>query len=359
MLKKNLQRYTDMKGKFAEEFEVMPQTYTLPHEYTQFVKAFTVIESEKINRGIENVWIMKPVGMSRGRGISLVRDIASLTYSQTSVVQRYVENPLCLHGYKFDLRIFVLVTSFKPLEAFIYKEGFARVSTHQYSMDLNKMDDLFIHLTNSSIQKLNTTGPSRDNPLSEELGGSKIPFFGPTGLWKRLEENGVKVDLLWKNICNVVLKSLVVVDDKMVHQPCCFEVFGYDVLIDASLRSWLIEVNASPSMSRDNQLDHVVKDAMIRDTINLIDPTPYDRSAVAKMLKKRLADILKNKSIASKNDPDLEKDLQEIFGNKLPRQYGEIPQILGDYQRLCPNTKIYNSLLKLKSKIIKPDIPIR
>ena len=47
--------------------------------------------------------------------------MASLSYSQTSVVQRYVERPLCINGYKFDLRLFVVVTSFKPLEAFIYK----------------------------------------------------------------------------------------------------------------------------------------------------------------------------------------------------------------------------------------------
>ena len=74
------------------------------------------IETQKEQNQLQNFWIMKPVGLSRGRGISLVRDVASLTYSQTSVVQRYVEDPLCLDGYKFDLRLYVLVTSFRPLE---------------------------------------------------------------------------------------------------------------------------------------------------------------------------------------------------------------------------------------------------
>lgn len=45
------------------------------------------------------------------------------------MVQRYVPDPMVLDGYKFDLRLYVLVTSFHPLEAFVYGDGFARVST--------------------------------------------------------------------------------------------------------------------------------------------------------------------------------------------------------------------------------------
>lgn len=358
LLKKNLQRFTDMTGKVAEAFEIMPQTFLLPHEYTQFVKVFTEIEASRVETKLQNYWIMKPVGMSRGRGISLVRDVASLTYSSTSVVQRYVERPLCLDGYKFDLRIFVLVTSFKPLEAFIYREGFARVSTQSYSLDPSQMGNKFVHLTNSSIQKQNTEGPSADNPLrssSADVGGSKICMHGAHGLWARLEAAGINTEILWRNICLVVLKSLVVVDEKMTYQPCSFEVFGYDVLIDSDLRPWLIEVNASPSLARENSLDVRIKNAMIRDTILLVDPAPYDRAAVARILKKRLQDISKNKFTMNKNDPDLESDLREIFGpDYMPRRYGEDPKYVGDYQKLCPNTKIYDHILKLKGKIIKP-----
>jgi hypothetical protein len=71
--------------------------------------------------GDPNIWIMKPVGLSRGRGISLVHDISQVSYSSDVVIQKYVHNPLLLDGYKFDLRLYILVTSFSPLEAFIYK----------------------------------------------------------------------------------------------------------------------------------------------------------------------------------------------------------------------------------------------
>jgi hypothetical protein len=163
-LKKNLARYTSMRGKAAEAFQIMPETYVLPHEYTQFVRAFTetesrhffALQSEKQQQqekggekekdggeqalvqsefskstGAHNLWIVKPVGMSRGRGIEIVSDISSFTYAASTVVQKYIPNPMTLDGYKFDLRLYVLVTSFSPLEAFIYTEGFARLSTEK------------------------------------------------------------------------------------------------------------------------------------------------------------------------------------------------------------------------------------
>jgi tubulin polyglutamylase TTLL5 len=72
---------------------------------------------------------MKPSAKSRGRGISLINKASDVAYSTPVVLQRYIKNPLLVRGFKFDLRIYVLLTSVKPLEIFIYKEGFARFST--------------------------------------------------------------------------------------------------------------------------------------------------------------------------------------------------------------------------------------
>lgn len=173
-------------------------------------------------------------------------------------------------------------------------------------------------------------------------------------MWKRLAAFGLNTDAVWDNICQLVVKSLVVVDDRMTHQPCCFEVFGYDVLIDQNLRPWLIEVNASPSLARENALDSRVKEAMVRDTILLLDVPPFDRAAVARILKRRLNDMRKSRaSCLVKNDPDLEADLRDILGDFVPRRYGEQPRTMGDFQLLCPNTPMFAAALKLRSKIMK------
>ena len=58
-------------------------------------------------------------------------------------------------GYKFDLRLYVLVTNMHPLEAFIYKKGFGRLSSEVYSTDPKDMANRYVHLTNSSINRHN------------------------------------------------------------------------------------------------------------------------------------------------------------------------------------------------------------
>lgn len=153
-LKKNLDRAMKTSQANSRHFYVMPETFVLPKEYVAFIEAFS--ESEETD-GQMNYWIMKPAAKSRGRGISVINDITAVTYGEPVVLQRYLKNPMLLNGFKFDLRIYVLVTSFNPLEAFIYKEGFARLSTTPFSLDPKNMSNKFIHLTNYSIQKKSTT----------------------------------------------------------------------------------------------------------------------------------------------------------------------------------------------------------
>ena len=125
-LKRNIERAQGFSQRARKCFDIMPLTFILPKEYVAFLETFSELEDKE---GKMNYWIMKPAAKSRGRGISVVNDISQVTYGEPMVMQRYIKNPLLLNGYKFDLRIYVLVTSFNPLEVFIYKEGFGRFST--------------------------------------------------------------------------------------------------------------------------------------------------------------------------------------------------------------------------------------
>ena len=51
------------------------------------------------------------------------------------VVSRYIDNPLLVASKKFDLRLYVLVTSFKPLKVYMSDLGFARFCNVKYDVE--------------------------------------------------------------------------------------------------------------------------------------------------------------------------------------------------------------------------------
>lgn len=66
---------------------------------------------------------------------------------------RYIDNPLLIGSKKFDLRLYVLITSFRPLKAYLFKLGFCRFCTVKYDTSVQELDNMYVHLTNVSVQK--------------------------------------------------------------------------------------------------------------------------------------------------------------------------------------------------------------
>lgn len=56
----------------------------------------------------------------------------------------------------------------------------------------------------------------------------------------------------------------------------CFEILGFDVMIDSNLKPWLIEVNMSPSMNTDSPLDLKIKGNAIADLYTLVGIVPLE-----------------------------------------------------------------------------------
>ena len=54
------------------------------------------------------------------------------------------------------------------------------------------------------------------------------------------------------------------------HRRNCFELYGFDILIDSDLKPWLLEVNLSPSLNCEAPIDMKIKSALICDLLNLV-----------------------------------------------------------------------------------------
>ena len=229
----------------------------------------------------KNLWIVKPTNLSRGRGIYIIDNITEVNLEEVAIVSKYVKDPLLINGYKFDLRIYVVVTSYEPLKIYVYKEGLVRFASEQYSMKDAKTNQ-FNHLTNYSINKKNSNFVQNEN-LEQDDQGFK---WSLTAFCKHLQDfAGVDLNLFWGRIYDLIIKSIIsgenfvynAVKKTCIHRTNCFEVFGYDVMIDKNLKPWLIEVNLSPSLACDSPLDMEIKNNLISETFNLIGIKKFDR----------------------------------------------------------------------------------
>jgi tubulin polyglutamylase TTLL5 len=96
---------------------------------------------------------------------------------------------------------------------------------------------------------------------------------------------GIDMNLLWSRIYDVILKSIIsgehyvlaAMKKLQLHRNNCFEVFGYDILLDSELKPWLLEVNLSPSLACESPLDTTIKANLIADTFTLIGVRKFDR----------------------------------------------------------------------------------
>ncbi|CAE8693191.1 unnamed protein product, partial [Polarella glacialis] len=133
-----------------------------------------------------------------------------------------------------------------------------------------------------------------------------------------------------------------------------FELFGYDLLLDTRMKVWLIEVNASPSMGQEHLLDEQVKQPLISDTIDLVDPMQFDRRKLAEVLHRRVE--RKAATGATGGRQQLDVDLHAILKGQAPRKYGEMPRRLGNYDRIAPG-EMWDSMVRNRGLLFNKTVP--
>ncbi|KAG8583232.1 hypothetical protein GDO81_008330 [Engystomops pustulosus] len=272
-----------MKGVYGSSyFEFSPVVFILPNDYTKFLADYTKERHEKRS----SYWICKPTDMSRGRGIFIFQDLKDLAYDSTVIVQKYITNPLLISGYKFDLRIYVCVTSFCPLTIYIYQEGLVRFATEKFN--LSSLDNIFAHLTNTSINKYSTSYSADKERVGS---GCKWTFGQFRSYLRNIEADDA---LLWQRIYNIVTMTLLSIAPSIPQYPNCFELFGFDILIDDTLKPWLLEVNYSPALSVDCPNDVTVKKSLINDIIDLLNYKSTDMQRNQSRKASSLSNILRS-----------------------------------------------------------------
>ena len=235
-------KFSQKKGFGTEVYNFVPQGWILPNDYITWKKV--------CKRKRNQTFIMKPPASSCGRGIKLVRGTKDVGQHKKCIIQRYIKSPYLIDGKKFDLRLYVLVTSFDPLRLYLFREGLVRFASSAYTRERNA--SRFSFLTNYSVNKKNEC--YKEDYANEDQNDKWSLSF----LWKVLMEKvgEEKVSMCQNFIRDLIVKTVIAADYEIspglrrtTRSPrSCFELFGFDVLLDASLKPWLLEVNISPSL---------------------------------------------------------------------------------------------------------------
>jgi tubulin polyglutamylase TTLL4 len=252
----------ELKERFGHPVPFYPESYCLPKDNSLFEDAFPTCP----------LWILKPAASARGSGIKLIPSTRKRPRGP-GIYQVYISRPFLITGRKFDLRLYVLVTSISPLRIYMHENGMARFAVHQYKEEVSATD-LKANLTNFSLNK-EDAGFVRMRNGQETVANSKwsLDFF-----LDYLARSGVDIialvrDLEYVTISTVIAGICAIREHHrkyIVHRHTSYEMYGIDILLDENLKSYVMEINISPGMDgSDSLLDKRLKEPLMDDLLKM------------------------------------------------------------------------------------------
>jgi len=242
----------------------------------------------------KNLWILKRTNLNRGRQMKVLSNIdeiikeINLMFGEKKpnnlIIQKYIEAPLLYNGRKFDIRIWVLFTyvgKCDKYEVYVFKEGHLKACSDIFNID---SDNLFIHLTNYSVQKYNKN-------FSKVEIGNEISFqLFQEELNRQKSGKNFKKDIL-PEINKIIGITSKAVKNKIniMNRKNCFEIFGYDFILDINYHPFLLEINTNPGLEESSPLIKMLVPRMINDALRLTIDKSFenqDRNDKKKILSK-------------------------------------------------------------------------
>ena len=205
---------------------------------------------------------------------NLLKDEQDYIYQSSKIIiQKYIEKPFLYNGRKCDIRIWVLITH--KMKVYIFKEGHLKASSVSY----NKDDfDSFIHITNYSLQKYNKFFSKYEK--GNEISFQKFQNF--------IDENN-KFDFrkeIYPKFVEIVKYTALSVRNKININNInhCFEIFGYDFMMDDDKNVFLIEINTNPGLEISSDIIAELVPRMIDNalllTVDELFPTEYSKESL-------------------------------------------------------------------------------
>eukprot|EP00397_Hematodinium_sp_SG-2012_P012824 GEMP01013006.1.p1 GENE.GEMP01013006.1~~GEMP01013006.1.p1 ORF type:complete len:657 (+),score=120.69 GEMP01013006.1:247-2217(+) len=235
------------KSQGLDPFDTVPLTFVVRSvedaEFGHFAKAYTTCAESQ-----QCVWIVKPGDFSnRGAGIRIYNSIEEIRNRIQSkekcwVVQKYLERPLLVNKRKFDIRAYCLVDL--DMKAYYYEDAYLRTTSEEWNLD--KLEDRFAHLNNDAVQKNGANYGKFES--ANKLNLDEFQRYISSAGYNVSVEKDI-VPQIKDRMRDCILAAYRRLNPNNL---TCFEVFGFDFMIDDSFSVWLIEVNTNPCLEQCN-----------------------------------------------------------------------------------------------------------
>ncbi|XP_053688169.1 probable tubulin polyglutamylase ttll-15 [Sabethes cyaneus] len=219
------------------DIRYVPKAFKLPSETKEF-KGFALKNPTKMfvqkNNQHRHIQIKKLEEIDFG--------------NNETFIQEFIDNPLLVDGYKFDIGVYTVITSVDPLRVYIYKGDalFRYCPVKYYPFDADNVDKYIVgddYLPSWEVPAL--------KPFYTKLGfGMKESFDAylrsvgrdPTTIWEQVED-AIRLAILSKEslLANIL--------PRYASKRNFFEMMRFDLVVDNTLRVFLMEANMSPNLS--------------------------------------------------------------------------------------------------------------
>ncbi|CAH0556926.1 unnamed protein product [Brassicogethes aeneus] len=228
--------------------------------------------------GHMNIWILKPINSSMGKGIHVCRELNYMLNIMKNkpktgyIVQKYIERPLLIHNTKFDIRQWFLITCANPLTIWMYKSCYLRFCAQTYN--LNNLHEA-IHLTNNSVQKKymrRTFDPALPSYLMWDSKQFER-YLSNIGFPKAFQT------IIHPEMMKCFTAAVLMLQDKLDKRPKSFELYGADFMITEDFKAWLIEINSNPALFDSTPVTKTLCPQVLEDVIKVVVDHAKDRKA--------------------------------------------------------------------------------
>ena len=250
--------------------------------------------------------------------------------TQRGIASLYISPPYLVDGFKFDLRLYVLVTSFHPLTCYTHASGIVRFATEDYASHAHDFTCARAHVCNYAVNK-GSASFVRSVGGVDEADGQAGSIWSLAGFKARLQADlgTARAAKVWEDVDKLIVLTLIAAAPEMRPAPptsaaaaaatggtggggcrggggvssgssgggvsddddasaldaaqraCCFQLYGFDVMLDADAKPWLLEVNGDPGLRTESPVFLEINAPMVSDLLNLVGLSAPDAGAAA------------------------------------------------------------------------------